>query len=103
MADKPTRVIQVHDHAFRSAMSDLRVARDFLTHYLPTQVRKRINLKSLEFQKESFIDKELKLYVTDVYKFSRFITHTDVNVRFIFRIYSANSTIVPCRWLPKSA
>lgn len=67
MADKKqTRVIQVHDHAFRSAMSDLRVAKDFLTNYLPIEIKEKINLKTLALQKESYVDKELKLFVTDL-------------------------------------
>ncbi|MGB6976143.1 MAG: Rpn family recombination-promoting nuclease/putative transposase [Gammaproteobacteria bacterium] len=63
---KQVRVIQVHDHAFRSAMSDLRVAKDFLTHYLPAEIKEKVSLETLVLQKESYVDKELKLFVTDL-------------------------------------
>ncbi len=56
----------MHDKAFRSAMSDLRVARDFLSHYLPTAVINKIDLQTLALSKESYVDEELKLLITDV-------------------------------------
>jgi predicted transposase/invertase (TIGR01784 family) len=60
----PSKIAQIHDHAFRNAMSDLRVARDFLSHHLPSNVKEKIDLKSLDLQKESYVDKELKLFIT---------------------------------------
>lgn len=62
----PPKVTHVHDKAFRNAMSDLRVARDFLTHYLPAIVLSKIDLQTLALSKESYVDEELKLLVTDV-------------------------------------
>ena len=35
---KAHSVKHAHDHAFQAAMSDLRVARDFLEHHLPLLV-----------------------------------------------------------------
>ncbi len=62
----PSKIVHIHDKAFRSAMSDLRVARDFLSHYLPEQILNRIDLQTLALSKESYVDEELKLLVTDV-------------------------------------
>lgn len=58
--------VQQHDRAFKAALSDIRVARDFLSHYLPMEVKERVNLNTLQLRNESYIDSELKLLQTDV-------------------------------------
>lgn len=62
----PGKIVHPHDLAFRNAMSDLRVARDFLSHYLPKAIIDKIDLQTLALSKESYIDEELKLLITDM-------------------------------------
>lgn len=59
-------IISPHDRYFRSAMADLRVAKDFFYHHLPEKIRNKIDLNSLKLRKESYIDKQLKLNITDI-------------------------------------
>lgn len=63
---KRSKSASVHDHAFKSAMSEIRVARDFLTHYLPEKIKNTINLDSLKLCSGSYIDAELKKSETDI-------------------------------------
>lgn len=58
--------LHAHDHAFQSAMSDLRVARDFLQHHLPEAVQEQIDLNTLKVHPTTFIDPELRKLVSDV-------------------------------------
>lgn len=55
-----------HDKAFKTAMTDVRVAKDLLTHYLPENFKKLIDLESLKIQKSSFIDEKLKASESDI-------------------------------------
>ena len=63
---KKSSVPQAHDKAFQSAMSDLRVARDFLEHHLPAVVREQIDLNTLKMHPTTFVDPELRKLVSDV-------------------------------------
>lgn len=56
----------LHDKFFRSAMSNTRVARDFLEQYLPKNILSSTDLSTLQLQKESFIDSNLKQMISDV-------------------------------------
>ncbi len=68
MADqkKTNRVINPHDKLFRKALSNLDNARSLLTHYLPGQVLNLMDLSTLEICKDSFIEKELSDYYSDM-------------------------------------
>lgn len=55
-----------HDLTFRSAMSDLRVAKDVLRHYLPDIIRQKINLDKLKLENGTFIDPVLNTFHTDI-------------------------------------
>ncbi len=55
-----------HDKLFKSAMADLRVAREFFEHYLPPSVQEAIDLNSLELEQGSYIDQSLKLSNSDL-------------------------------------
>jgi predicted transposase/invertase (TIGR01784 family) len=59
-------VANPHDRLFRSAMSDMRVAKEFFEQYLPTTIRSAINLDSLVLCPNSYIDQSLKLSLSDV-------------------------------------
>lgn len=47
-------VSHVHDKSFKAAMSDLRVARDFLQHHLPAVVQEKIDLSTLRLHHTTF-------------------------------------------------
>jgi predicted transposase/invertase (TIGR01784 family) len=55
-----------HDLFFRETFSRLEVAKDFLENYLPTEVLAVLDLATLELQKDSFIDNELKEHFSDL-------------------------------------
>ena len=63
---KQNSVSKPHDNAFYSAMSDLRVARDFLEHHLPAVVREKIDFNTLRMHPTTFVDPQLRKLVTDV-------------------------------------
>lgn len=63
---KENNVRKAHDRAFKVAMNDLRVASDFLNHHLPLEVKDKVDLRTLQLCKESFIDPELRELVTDM-------------------------------------
>ena len=50
------KISSPHDKLFREVWSDLRVARDFLSNYLPQKVLEIIDLDTLEIRKDSFIE-----------------------------------------------
>jgi len=62
-----TEIISPHDKLFRETWSNVEVARDFLLHYLPEKVLNVIDLDTLEISKESFVEKELKDYFSDIF------------------------------------
>ena len=55
-----------HDSFFKETMGKLEVAEDFLNNYLPTNIKSIVNTKTLELQKDSFIDKELNEIFADM-------------------------------------
>ncbi len=55
-----------HDHFFRDMWSDRDLALDFLRNYLPTPVLTVADLDTLEIQKDSFVEKRLRDYFSDI-------------------------------------
>jgi len=55
-----------HDRFFKSAMKDVRIAREFIACYLPNHVREVINLDSLILCPNSYVNNELALSASDV-------------------------------------
>ena len=55
-----------HDKLFRETWSNLRNARSFLENYLPPSVIELVRLDTLEICKDSFIEKDLKDYYSDM-------------------------------------
>ncbi len=83
-----------HDKFFKRAMSDLRVAKDFFQQHLPAEIKKRVAFNSLQFQKETFVDEELKLSAADVI----YIANIDANPGYIYLL--AEQQMAPDKWLP---
>lgn len=55
-----------HDSFFKETMGKIEVAGDFLNNYLPENIRNIVDTKTLEPQKDSFIDKELNEIFADM-------------------------------------
>lgn len=58
--------INPHDRFFKSAMSQPQVATAFFNHHLPLIIRQIADLDTLQLCKESFIDPQLRLSITDI-------------------------------------
>jgi predicted transposase/invertase (TIGR01784 family) len=69
------KIHHAHDKAFQSAMSDLRVARDFLQHHLPVAIQEQIDLATLQLHSTHFIDPELRRLTTDMLYSADFKDH----------------------------
>ncbi|MEA2061012.1 MAG: Rpn family recombination-promoting nuclease/putative transposase [Thermodesulfobacteriota bacterium] len=61
-----SRVVNPHDKVFRKTYSNMENARSLLTSKLPDKVLKLMDLDSLEISKDSFIEKELADYYSDI-------------------------------------
>src|SRR3972149_3509495 len=55
-----------HDIFVKQFLSKRENARDFFLNYLPSQVRALVDMKSLEICKDSFDEKELREYFSDL-------------------------------------
>jgi predicted transposase/invertase (TIGR01784 family) len=55
-----------HDHFFKASWSRPEVAKGFLTHYLPAEVRAVLDLNTLRLSKDSFIDEALQGHYSDL-------------------------------------
>lgn len=61
-----TSISNVHNHFFKASMSDPRVALEFFETHLPENIKKLADLSTLQIRLGNFVDKELKLQVTDM-------------------------------------
>jgi predicted transposase/invertase (TIGR01784 family) len=64
-----------HNNFFISSMSNKKLAKEFFSKHLPIGIRKNIDLETLEFCKESYIDKKLKMSQVDVLYKANFNDH----------------------------
>jgi len=90
MADEKNTagVTNPHDKVFRKTYSDRDNARSFLTHYLPDKVLNLVDLSTLEISKDSFIEKDLYDYYSDMlYK----VNLTDGSQGFIYVLFEHKS------------
>ncbi|WP_233964352.1 Rpn family recombination-promoting nuclease/putative transposase [Pectobacterium versatile] len=55
-----------HDAIFKQFLSDIAVARDFLTIHLPDEIRARCDFNTLQLESASFIDEKLRARISDV-------------------------------------
>lgn len=60
------KVQNPHDKFFKETFSDVTVARDFLYHYLSDELLIRVDLDSLEPEKDTFIDEKMKEHFSDL-------------------------------------
>jgi len=83
-SDDKRGVVNPHDKLFRETWSDVNNARGFLKHYLPEQVLKMVDLSSLEISKDSFIEKELSDYYSDMLYKVEFSRHDSGFIYVLF-------------------
>ncbi|MFH0925573.1 MAG: Rpn family recombination-promoting nuclease/putative transposase [bacterium] len=55
-----------HDSFFKEVLSKKESAIDFFNNYLPPELSNLIDIKTLQIKKDSFIDKELKQFYSDI-------------------------------------
>jgi len=60
------KIINPHDKFFKEIFSKEKEAREFLSHYLPDAIKAIIDLSTLSIFKDSFIEKELQEYFSDI-------------------------------------
>ena len=60
------KVQNPHDKFFKETFSNVEVARDFMQNYLPEPILKIVDLQTLDIQKDSFIDENLKEVFSDM-------------------------------------
>lgn len=60
------KVQNPHDKFFKETLGNVSTAKDFLTHYLPDNIMKIINVNTLEPQKDSYINKNLEESFSDL-------------------------------------
>lgn len=61
-----TKISNPHDKLFRSAMVDLRVAREFFEAWLPANLHDQVDFNSLQLCHNTYVDQSLKLSLSDV-------------------------------------
>jgi len=61
-----SEIVSPHDKFFKTAMSDIRVAREFFENYLPEEIKQYVNLSELELSPKSYIDENLKSSESDI-------------------------------------
>ena len=77
------RVQTPHDKFFKETFGRVEVAKDFLNNYLPENIMNIVDVRTLEPQKDSFIDKELKEIFADML-FSVNIDNKEGYIYFLF-------------------
>jgi hypothetical protein len=86
--------ITPHDGFFKRLFGNLEVAADFLRNYLPAEILSRLDLGTLELEKESFIAPELRESFSDLL----FSVKASGDIRvFIFLLLEHKSA--PDRWV----
>ncbi len=87
-----SEVANLHDRFFKAVFSREEEARNFLANYLPANVAQRLDLSTLEIQKDSFVDVELKTFHSDLlYRLKR----TDGETAFVYIVFEHKSKPEP--------
>ncbi len=63
---KKVTIPNPHDKFFRESLGRREIARDIIKEYMPQQIRKQMDLKTLKISKDSHIDKELADHFSDI-------------------------------------
>lgn len=79
-----------HDKFFKETFGKIGVAKDFLNNYLPENITNIVDMNTIEPQKDSFIDKELKEIFADML-FKVNINNEEGYIYFLFEHKSYTS------------
>jgi len=93
------KTVNPHDKLFRKVWSDNAIAADFLQNYLPAKVRNHINLNTLHIAKDTFIEKELKEFYSDLLYTVNFQTGPPGYVYILFEHKSYADKLAPLQIL----
>lgn len=72
--------MQPHDKVFKLFLSDIDVARDFLTVHLPLDIGERCDFSTLRLESASFVDEALRARVSDML----YSLHTSAGTGYIY-------------------
>ena len=91
--EQDEKLLTPHDRFFKSTFSNLEVTADFLENYLPEPILKLVDLKTLEIQKDSFVDEKLKEFSSDML-FKTTINQREGYLYFLFEHKSYSDRMV---------
>jgi len=87
-----------HDTFVKEILSRKENARDFFSHYLPEHILSLVNLDSLEIAKDSFIEKELNEYFSDLlYQLKLSDIQKGAQTGYLYVLFEHKSS--PERWV----
>ena len=52
--------VKPHDHFFRASMAEQKVAREFFETHLPDNIKRIVDLNSLQLQHDSYVSDDLQ-------------------------------------------
>jgi len=90
------QIVYPHDKAFKRAMQDIRVARDFCEHYLPEMIKNLIDLNTLKLNHATFIDSALKETESDVLYQAEIIDSKETAYIYVLAEHQSK----PDKWIP---
>lgn len=61
-----SKIYCIHDKTFKSAMADIRVARDFFEHHLPKPIQALMDLRTLKLSPNTYVDEQFNAMSSDV-------------------------------------
>ncbi len=86
------KINSIHDRTFKATISDSRVAREFFAEHLPETVLALVNLSTLKLSPNTYIDKELQAFNSDVlYE----VDMKDETKAFLYLLVEHQSSIDP--------
>lgn len=89
---------QPHDTLAKSFLTNLEVAKDFLTAHLPQYIKSQCNFASLRIEASSFIDEDLKPHVADIL-YSLEINHEPGLIYCVIEAQDIPQKLMPFRML----
>jgi predicted transposase/invertase (TIGR01784 family) len=98
MNKNKNQITNPHDQFFRTAMADIRVARDFLNAWLPHDLRSRMDFSKLEMQPRSYINEVRQESEVDVL-FKTTIDNKEAYLYFLLEHQSKPDPLMPFRLL----
>ncbi|MEW6378404.1 MAG: Rpn family recombination-promoting nuclease/putative transposase [bacterium] len=88
-----------HDIFIKEVLSNRENARDFFFNYLPAQVQAIVDMKSLEICKDSFVEKELREYFSELLYRLNLMGESEEEQQpgYLYLLFEHKST--PERWI----